>query len=158
MHHLVRHLWELAPDTGRGRPAALPFADRVLLTVLAYRTNLAMRQLGSLFGISHAAAHRVLARLAQPLAELLGPPPSDRRELRQVDGTLFAVHDQRRTAKSKNYLRSANVQIVPIEGPQGGCRQRRVARLKDHQILRQCRRRGNAITTPSQASPRSTIR
>jgi hypothetical protein len=54
MHHLVRHLWELAPDTGRGRPAALPFADRVLLTVLAYRTNLAMRQLGSLFGISHA--------------------------------------------------------------------------------------------------------
>ncbi|MCZ0997961.1 transposase [Streptomyces mirabilis] len=112
MHHLVRQLWEIAPDTGRGRPWALPFADRVLLIVLAYRTNLTMQQLGTLFGVSHAAAHRVVARLAQPLAELLGPPPTDRRELWIVDGTLIPVHDQKRTAKSKNYRRSVNVQIV----------------------------------------------
>ncbi|MFD7055012.1 transposase family protein [Streptomyces mirabilis] len=101
MHHLVRQLWEIAPDTGRGRPWALPFADRVLLIVLAYRTNLTMQQLGTLFGVSHTAAHRVVARLAQPLAELLGPPPTDRRELWIVDGTLIPVHDQKRTAKSK---------------------------------------------------------
>jgi Helix-turn-helix of DDE superfamily endonuclease len=64
MQYLVGQLWELAPDTGRGRPWSLPFADRVLLVVLAYRTNLTMQQLGSLFGISHAAAHRVMTRLA----------------------------------------------------------------------------------------------
>ncbi|MFF4519766.1 helix-turn-helix domain-containing protein [Streptomyces mirabilis] len=83
-----------------------------LLVVLAYRTNLTMQQLGSLFGISHAAAHRVITRLAKPLAGLLGPPPADRRELWIVDGTLIPVHDQRRTAKSKNYRRSVNVQIA----------------------------------------------
>ncbi|MFE2738649.1 transposase [Streptomyces sp. NPDC059349] len=213
MQHLVGQLWDLAPDTGRGRPWALPFADQVLLVVLSYRTNLTMQQLGSLFGISHAAAHRVIARLAEPLAQLLGPPPTDRRELWVVDGTLIPVHDQRRTAKSKNYRRSVNVQVVcrardrrvvavgdawpgnrndivvfretlaktlpdhprlsgdggyrgcdrirtPRRGPDGRIikdrtyhrfRKRRavaehtIARLKDHQILRQCRRRGDAI-------------
>ncbi|MGW5462398.1 helix-turn-helix domain-containing protein [Streptomyces sp. NPDC003996] len=77
MQHPVAQLWEINPDTGRGRPWALPFADRVFLVVLAHRTNLTMQQLGSLFGISHAAAHRVIARLAKPLAQLLGPPPTD---------------------------------------------------------------------------------
>ncbi|MET8957696.1 transposase [Streptomyces sp. NPDC004533] len=80
--------------------------------MLAYRTNLTMQQLESLFGISHAAAHRVMTRLAEPFAELLGPPPTDRRELWIVDGTLINVHDQQRTAKSKNYRRNVNVQIV----------------------------------------------
>ncbi|MGW3029273.1 transposase [Streptomyces sp. NPDC001221] len=147
------------------------------------------------------------------LAELLGPPPADRRELWVVDGTLIPVHDRQRTAKSKNYRRSVNVQIVcrardrrvvavgdawpgncndivvfrktlaetlpdhpRLSGDGGyrGCgrirtprrgddgrivkdrtyrrfRKRRsmaehaIARLKVHQILRQCRRRGNAI-------------
>ncbi|MGW4559444.1 transposase [Streptomyces sp. NPDC004365] len=213
MQHLVGQLWELAPDTGRGRPWALRFADCVLLVVLAYRTNLTMQQLGALFGVSHAAAHRALVRLAEPLAELLGPPPIDRRELWVVDGTLIPAHDQQRTAKSKNYRRSVNVQIVcrardrrivavgaawpgnrndavvlretlaktlpdhprlsgdggyrgsdrirtPRRGPNGRIikdrnyrrfRKRRavaehtIARLKDHQILRQCRRHGEAI-------------
>jgi DDE family transposase len=71
-----------------------------------------MRQLGSLFHISHAAAHRVMTRLAAPLTELLGPPPADKRELWVLDGTLIPVHDRQRTAKSKNYRRSVNVQIV----------------------------------------------
>ncbi|MGV9563707.1 transposase [Streptomyces sp. NPDC003480] len=169
--------------------------------------------LGLLFGVSHAAAHRAIDRLAEPLAELLGPPPTDRRELWVVDGTLIPVHDQRRTARSKNYRRSVNVQIVcrargrrvaavsetwpgnrndvivfretlgrtlpdhphlsgdggyrgsdrirtPQRGPDGRIikdrnyrrfRKRRavaehtIARLKDHQIHRQCRRRGEAI-------------
>ncbi|MGW5251325.1 transposase family protein, partial [Streptomyces sp. NPDC004129] len=112
MQYLVGQLWELASDTGLGRPWSLPFADRTLLVVLAYRTKLAMQQLGSLFGISHAAAHRVMTRLAAPLAELLGPAPAERRELWVVDATLIPVHDRQRTAKSKNYRRSVNVQIV----------------------------------------------
>jgi DDE family transposase/DDE superfamily endonuclease len=213
MQHLVEQLWASKPDADWGRPWSLPFPDRVLLVVLAYRTNLTMQQLGSLFGISHAAAHRVMTRLAAPLAELLGPPSTDRRELWVVDGTLIPVHDRQRTAKSKNYRRSVNVQIVcrardrrvvaigdawpgnrndvvvfretlartlpdhprlsgdggyrgcdrirsPRRGPDGRIvkdrsyrrfRKRRavaehtIARLKDHQILRQCRRRGEAV-------------
>ncbi|WP_433129242.1 transposase [Streptomyces sp. CA-106110] len=157
--------------------------------------------------------HRVISRPARHLAELLGPPPADRRELWVVDGTLIPVHDQSRTAKSKNYRRSVNVQVVcrarnrragavcdawpgnrndvvvfretldqslpdhprlsgdggyrgydqirsPRRGPDGRIvrdrnykrfRKRRavaehtLARLKDHQILRQCRRRGGAV-------------
>ncbi|MGW5481987.1 helix-turn-helix domain-containing protein [Streptomyces sp. NPDC004008] len=101
MQHLVEQLWELKPDAGRGRHWALPFADRVLLVVLAYRTNPTMQQLGSLFGISHAAAHRVITGLAQPLAQLLGSPPTDRRELWVVDSTLIPVHDQSGTRKAR---------------------------------------------------------
>ncbi|MDT0467119.1 hypothetical protein [Streptomyces gibsoniae] len=40
VQHLIGQLWELVPDTGRGRPWSLPFAARTLLVVLAYRTNL----------------------------------------------------------------------------------------------------------------------
>ncbi|MGW2930271.1 transposase [Streptomyces sp. NPDC001156] len=112
MHRLVRQLWEKTPDMGRGRPWALSFTDRVLLLVLAYRTNLTMQQLGSLFGISDSAVHPVLDPLAEPLAELLGPPPTDRRELWVIDGTLIPVHDKKKTAKSKNYRRSVNVQVL----------------------------------------------
>jgi hypothetical protein len=112
MHHVVRQMGEIMPDTGRGRPWALPFADRALLVVLAYRTDLTMQQLGSLCGSFHAGAHRALSRLAQPLAELLGPPPTDRRERWIVDGTPIPVHDQQRTANSNNHRRSVHVQIV----------------------------------------------
>jgi hypothetical protein len=213
MHRLVEQLWEKAPDAGRGRPWALPFPDRVPLLVLDYRTNLTMQQLGALFGISDSAVHHTIDRLASPLAALLGPPPTNRRELWLVDGTLIPVHDKTRTAESRNYRRSVNVQIVcrardrrvvtvgeawpgnwhdavvfretvgktlpdhprisgdggyhggrrirtPRRGPNGRIikdrnqrrfRKRRavaehvIARLKNHQILRQCRRRGNGI-------------
>ncbi|MDX3258360.1 transposase family protein [Streptomyces sp. MI02-2A] len=172
-----------------------------------------MQQLGSLFGISDSAVHRVVDRLAGPLAELLGPPPTDRSELWIVDGTLIPVHDNRKTAKSKNYRHSVNIQVVcrardrrivavgdawpgnrndivvfretvgrtlpdhhtlsgdggyrgsdRIRTPHRGADGRRIkdrnyrrfrkrralaehtlARLKDHQILRQCRRRGDGI-------------
>ncbi|MGW9030276.1 S1 RNA-binding domain-containing protein [Streptomyces sp. NPDC055722] len=60
MHRLVGQMWQKQPDTGRGRPWALPFTDRVLLLVLAYRANPTMQQLGSLFGISDSAVHRVV--------------------------------------------------------------------------------------------------
>jgi hypothetical protein len=71
-----------------------------------------MEQLASLFGISDSAVHRVIDRLAPHLAELLGPPPSDRRDLWIVDGTPIPVHDKKRTAQSKNYRRSVTTQIV----------------------------------------------
>jgi hypothetical protein len=48
--------------TGRraGRPWALTLPDRVLLVAVYWRTNLTMRQLGALFGVSHSAVHRVI--------------------------------------------------------------------------------------------------
>lgn len=92
--------------------------DRILLLVLAYRTNLTMQQLGSLFGISDSAVHRVVDRLAGPLAELLGPPPTDRSELWIVDGTLIPVHDKRKTAKSKNYRQCKHPGRMPGPRPQ----------------------------------------
>jgi DDE family transposase/DDE superfamily endonuclease len=210
---LLERLWARRPDSGRGRPWALAFCDRVLLVALAYRTNLTERQLAALFGVGTGTAHRVMADLAPHLAGLLGPPPADRRELWVVDGTLIPVHDRSRTAKSKNYRRSVNVQVVarardrrvvavgpgwpgnrndvvvfretvgvtlpahrrligdggyhgapqvssPRRGPDGRIirdaayrrfvRRRAVAehtlaRLKDWQVLRQCRRRGPGI-------------
>jgi hypothetical protein len=112
IHRLTGQLWSTCPDTGRGRSWALSFPDRVLLLVLAYRTNPTMQQLTALFGISDFAVHRVTGRPAPHLAELLGPPPADRRELWITGGTLIPVHDQARTAKSKNDRRSVNTQIV----------------------------------------------
>ncbi|WP_345942585.1 transposase family protein, partial [Streptomyces sp. SID486] len=44
----------LAPSRP-GRPWALDLEDRVLLVAMYYRTNLTMRQLAPLFGISPAA-------------------------------------------------------------------------------------------------------
>jgi hypothetical protein len=40
---LIGQLRDACPGTGRGRNRALGFPDRVLLLVLAYRTNLTMR-------------------------------------------------------------------------------------------------------------------
>ena len=101
IRRLIEHLWAVRPDAGRGRRWALGFPDRVLLLVLAHRTNLTMEQLAALFGISDSAVHRVVDRLAPHLADLPGPPPADRREPRIVDGTLIPVHNQRRTARAR---------------------------------------------------------
>ncbi|MEQ4725632.1 transposase [Nonomuraea sp. B19D2] len=207
---LITRLWEVRPDGGWGRPWGLAYTDRVLLVVLAFHTNLTMLQSAALFGISDSAVHRVIIGFAPHLAALLGPPPADKRELWVVDGTLIPVHDKTRTAKSKNYRRSVNTQIVvrardrrivatgtawpgnrndivafretvgktlpahprlsgdggsdrvrtPRRGPDGKIikdaaykrfRKRRavaehaIARLIDHQILRQCRRRDTGV-------------
>jgi hypothetical protein len=212
IHRLTGQLWSACPDTGRGRSWALRFPDRVLLLIPAHRTNLTRQQLAALFGISDFAVHRVTDRLAPHLAELPGPPPADRQEPWIVDRTLIPVHDQARTATSKNDRRSVHTQTVcrardrrtvagdtwpgnrndttvfrqtpgkglpehrrpigdgghrgntalrsPRRGPDGRIvkdrnhrriRRRRavaehtIARPKDHQILRQCRRRGRGI-------------
>ncbi|WP_246143974.1 transposase family protein [Actinacidiphila oryziradicis] len=112
MKTLITRLWHRRPDRGRGRPWALSYADRVLLVALAYRTNLTTLQLGLLFDISDSAVHRTIADFAPHLAARLGPPPTDKRELWLVDGTLIPVHDKKRTAKSKNYRRSVNTEVV----------------------------------------------
>ncbi|OJF11299.1 transposase [Couchioplanes caeruleus subsp. caeruleus] len=98
-------------DGRPGRPWALDLPDRVLLVAVYWRTNLTMRQLGPLFGISHSAVHRAL----DTVGPLLAMTPSRRRAKEQVvivDGTLIPTRDHRLAAPSKNYRYSTNLQVA----------------------------------------------
>ncbi|MFF8532406.1 transposase [Streptomyces sp. NPDC015532] len=98
---------------GGGRPWCLPLADRVLLVAVYYRTNLTMRQLAPLFGISSATVCRVVQRLGPLLALQPAPrPTADIERLWIVDGTLIPVRDRKIGASSRNYRFSANVQVI----------------------------------------------
>jgi hypothetical protein len=98
-------------DGRPGRQWALTLPDRVLLVAVYWRTNLTMRQLGPLFGVSHSAAHRVI----DTLGPLLALAPVRRRRVEQVaivDGTLIPTRDHRLAARSKNYRYSTNLQVA----------------------------------------------
>ncbi|GGW16310.1 transposase family protein [Streptomyces globisporus] len=98
---------------GGGRPWCLPLADRALLVAVYYRTNLTMRQLAPLFGISPATVCRVIQRLRPLLAIEPAPRPvADVERLWIVDGTLVPVRDRTVAASSRNYRFSANVQVI----------------------------------------------
>src|SRR3954464_9693667 len=109
---LVAHRGGEAIADGRpGRPWALDLADRVLLVAVYWRTNLTMRQLGPLFGISHSAVHRVLDTLG-PLLALAPVRRRPREQIAIVDGTLIPTRDHRLAARSKNYRYSTNLQVA----------------------------------------------
>jgi Helix-turn-helix of DDE superfamily endonuclease/Transposase DDE domain len=98
-------------DADRAGSGALPLEDRVLLVAVYRRTNLTMRQVGPLFGISHAAAHRVI----DTIGPLLALAPLRRRrttEVAIVDGTLVPTRDRSLAVPSKNYRHSANLQVA----------------------------------------------
>jgi DDE superfamily endonuclease/Helix-turn-helix of DDE superfamily endonuclease len=99
-------------QAGVGRHWSLPLAERVLLTVVYYRTNLTFRQIALLFGISKSAANRVVDHVA-PLLVL--PPVTVAHApdtVLIVDGTLVPTHDRSVSASSKNYRYSVNMQVV----------------------------------------------
>ncbi|GCD32335.1 hypothetical protein OEIGOIKO_00047 [Streptomyces chrestomyceticus JCM 4735] len=94
---------------GRGRPWRLPLTERVLLMAVYYRTNLTMRQLPPLFGISSATVCRVIQHLGPPLALEPVPPGQDAAErLWIVDGTLVPPRYRTVGASSRNYRFSTN--------------------------------------------------
>jgi Transposase DDE domain/Helix-turn-helix of DDE superfamily endonuclease len=102
---------EGADGPGRGRPWKLPLEDRVLLVAAYWRTNLTLRQLAPLFGVSKSAADRVIDHLGPKLA--LQP----RRRFAKdtvliVDGTLVPTRDHKVAEQSKNYRYSTNHQVV----------------------------------------------
>ncbi|MGY6025360.1 transposase [Streptomyces spinosirectus] len=125
---------EGADTVRRGRPWSLPLEDRVLLVAAYWRTNLTLRQLAPLFGISKSAADRIINRLAPLLA--LRP----RRRFRKdtvliVDRTLVPTRDHTVAEQSKNYRYSTNHQVVvdadtrmvvavgrPLPGNRNDCR------------------------------------
>ncbi|WP_225798311.1 transposase family protein [Streptomyces aculeolatus] len=99
--------------TLRGRPWGLPLAERVLVVAVYYRTNLTMRQLAPLFGISASTVCRVIQRLGPLLAlEPVSRPADAAQRLWIVDGTLLPVRDRRVGSSSRNYRFSANVQVI----------------------------------------------
>jgi hypothetical protein len=109
---LVRQLVREGAEVPRpGRPWSLPLADRVLLVAAYWRTNLTLRQLAPLFGISKSAAGRIIDDLGPKLAlrprQRFAPGT-----VLIVDGTLVPTRDRSIAAPSKNYRYSTNHQVV----------------------------------------------
>ncbi|MDQ1032797.1 hypothetical protein QF035_010379 [Streptomyces umbrinus] len=99
--------------TLQGRPWSLPLAERVLVVAVYYRTNLTMRQLGPLFGVSSSTVCRVIQRPGPLLAmEPVSRPVDAPERMWIVDGTLIPVRDRTVAASSRNYRFSANVQVI----------------------------------------------
>lgn len=102
---------EGADPVRKGRPWSLPLEDRVLLVAVYWRTNLTLRQLAPLFGVSKSSADRIIGHLGPALAF------QQRRRFRQdtvliVDGTLIPTRDHQAAEQSKNYRHSTNHQVV----------------------------------------------
>ncbi|MFJ9143817.1 MULTISPECIES: transposase [Streptomyces] len=102
---------EGADPVRKGRPWSLPLEDRVLLVAAYWRTNLTLRQLAPLFGISKSAADRIIDHLGPSLA--LQPRKRFRKgTVLIVDGTLVPTRDHSIAEQSKNYRYSTNHQVV----------------------------------------------
>ncbi|WP_042434452.1 IS5/IS1182 family transposase, partial [Streptacidiphilus anmyonensis] len=94
-----------------GRPWSLPLEDRVLLVAAYWRTNLTLRQLAPLFGVSKSAADRIVDHTGPMLAL------KQRQRFRKgtvliVDGTLVPTRDHVVAEQSRNYRYSTNHQVV----------------------------------------------
>lgn len=94
-----------------GRPWSLPLEDRVLLVTAYWRTNLTMRQLASLFGISKSAADRIIDQVG-PLLALRPRLRFAKDTVLIVDGTLVPTRDHTVAEQSKNYRYTTNNQVV----------------------------------------------
>ncbi|WP_369265190.1 transposase [Streptomyces sp. R35] len=100
-----------AAELQRGRPWGLPLEDRILLVATYWRTNLTMRQIAPLFGISKSAADRIINHLGPVLA--MQPRKRFRKDtVLIVDGTLVPTRDHTVAEQSKNYRYSTAHQVV----------------------------------------------
>lgn len=102
---------EGADPVRKGRPWSLSLEERVLLVAAYWRTNLTLRQLAPLFGVSKSAADRIIDHLGPALAL-----PQRKRFCKDavliVDGTLVPTRDHSIAEQSKNYRYSTNHQVV----------------------------------------------
>jgi len=102
---------KIASEVRRGRPWGLPLEDRILLGAAYWRTNLTMRQLAPLFGVSKSAADRVIDHLGPKLA--LQPRERFHKDtVLIVDGTLAPTRDRSIAEQPKNYRYSTAHQVV----------------------------------------------
>ncbi|MBH0246110.1 transposase [Streptomyces cavourensis] len=109
---LVTVLRRAGADTARkGRPWSLLLEDSILLVTAYWRTNLTMRQLAPLFGVSKSAADRIIDDLGPMLA--LQPRKRFAKDtVLIVDGILVPTRDHSVAERSKNYRYSTNHQVV----------------------------------------------
>jgi hypothetical protein len=134
---------EGADAVGRGRPWSLPLEDRVLLVAAYWGTNLTMRQLALLFGISKSAADRIIDHLG-PLMSLRPRRRFSKDSVLIVDGTLVPTRDHEVAEQSKNYRYSTNHQVVidadsrlvvvvgrPLPGNRNDCKAWELSGAKD---------------------------
>lgn len=84
--------------------------DRVLLVAAYWRTNLTLRQLAPLFGVSKSAADGVIHDLGPKLA-LTSRTRFAKDTVLIVDGTLVPTRDHTVAEQSKNYRYSTNHQV-----------------------------------------------
>ncbi|RMB82608.1 transposase [Streptomyces shenzhenensis] len=95
----------------RGRPSSLPLEDRVLLATAYWRTDLTLRQLAPLFGVSKSTACRVINHLG-PLLTLRPRKRFAKDSVLIMDGTLIPTRDHTIAERSKNCRYSTNHQVV----------------------------------------------
>ncbi|ALO05974.1 putative transposase [Streptomyces venezuelae] len=105
----LRH--EGADAVRRGRPWSLPLEDRVLPVTAYWRTNLTLRQLAPLLGVSKSAVDRIVSHLG-PLLALKPRSRFHKDTILIVDGTLAPTRDHSVAERSKNYRCSTNHQVV----------------------------------------------
>ncbi|MFJ9895397.1 transposase [Streptomyces sp. NPDC091280] len=134
---------EGADPIRKGRPWSLSLEDRVLLVTTYWRTNLTLRQLAPLFGVSKSAADRIIDHLGPLLA--LRPRLRFRMDaVLIVDGTLVPTRDHTIAEQSKNYRYSTNHQVVidadtrlvvavgrPVPGNRNDCKAWALSGTKD---------------------------
>jgi hypothetical protein len=88
----------------------------VLLVAAYWPTNLTIRQLAPLFGISKSAADRIIDHLG-PVIALQPHKRFAKGAVLIVDGTLVPTRDHAIAAQSKNYRYSTNHQVVSSTAP-----------------------------------------
>ncbi|WP_394436093.1 transposase [Streptomyces sp. SGAir0957] len=100
-----------ADSVRKGRPWSLPLEDRTLLVTAYWRTNLTMRQMAPLFGISKSAANRIIDHVG-PMFALQSRKRFAKDAVLIVDGTLVPTRDHAIAEQSKNYGYFINHQVV----------------------------------------------
>lgn len=84
----------------------------MLITCIALRTNLTLRELAAVVRVSKSTVHRIVAATTPQLASIILRRDLDRRFSWVLDGTLIPTRDHRYAAKSKNYRWSCNAQLL----------------------------------------------
>ncbi|MYS12873.1 transposase [Streptomyces sp. SID4982] len=111
-NRVVRALRRKGADVARrGGPWGIPLEDRVLLVAACWRTNLTLRQLAPLFGVSKSAASRIV-RHAGPFLTFRPRKRFHKDAVLIVGGTLVPTRAHAVAERSKNYRYSTNHQVV----------------------------------------------
>ncbi|MFC9955984.1 transposase [Streptomyces nigra] len=160
------------PLVCRGRLWSLPLEDRVLLVAAYWRSNLTLRQLAPLFGISKSAAGRIVSQLG-PLLALRLRSRFRRDTVLIVDGTLVPTRDHSVAEQSKNYRYSTNHQVVidadsrlvvsvgrPVPGNRNDCKAWEMSGAKSSvgntTVIADCGYRGTGLIIPHRREPGRT--